>query len=629
MAFDYGSIELNITNPFRFEGFVRALGGIACTLIGIWMLFQVSPLVESDLTAAWIHAGAGFIILATGLKRCGGGLFQTFRFFVGRSVPCSLAQNHAKSEKHQNQKEKAAYTAQTLESMLMGRKNPTFQEPKGWISRLIHTLFPRLIFLPYPIRNLAQDIAGALVSTCTAIVAFGLAYFISLSGLAGNAGHLIVPIMSFSLLLYLITTWAQLARPAEIASVKGLASKGSGALAKVLALAILLPLGVGFAYHKLISNPKTAPVLEKVTSLVSDSDIFATGAFLLLLGVLATVIGGAMIFLVAERTKSVDSTTEVSEFRRNYQESIHPREIFVNLESIVLANRRYKEIPNRVYSDQDPKLEEQSEAKGSFGGEMIIETQPEYQTMNYRGSYKRVRSIATVTAQLLLIISSILFARLAIEISQQLPQITALFQSGGQVASSFDQTLFQMLEQLSMVKILGLCWLIVAAFAHTLANQTHLFWAEMLFSSMLVYLKTDGTYTESRVSTGTSIYDSTRSENTVVRSSITPWIVSSRVTTSTFATSGMHNLELPRYVMTMKKNDDELGEMVKDIESFLKDRENIAGIKNDKDLSSANEIFQVNQQTRAHLDRNKRDHALPEEAAKQVSDTKEAEWPEF
>lgn len=49
---------------------------------------------------------------------------------------------------------------------------------------------------------------------------------------------------------------------------------------------------------------------------------------------------------------------------------------------------------------------------------------------------------------------------------------------------------------------------------------------------------------------------STRSENTVVRSSITPWLLTSRTLTST--TSGMMNLEHLRLILEMKDNTEEL-----------------------------------------------------------------------
>ena len=145
-------------------------------------------------------------------------------------------------------------------------------------------------------------------------------------------------------------------------------------------------------------------------------------------------------------------------------------------------------------------------------------------------------------------------------------------------------------------------WLTVRGAANVMNKASHMFWGEMTFSSLLMFMKTEGTYTESRVSTGMAIHDSTRSENVVVRSSITPWIITSRINTSIFATSGMNNLESPRFIMGMNKNDAELGEIVTEIKAFLRGRETIASITNEADLANAGTIHQVNQQTRSHND---------------------------
>ena len=74
-----------------------------------------------------------------------------------------------------------------------------------------------------------------------------------------------------------------------------------------------------------------------------------------------------------------------------------------------------------------------------------------------------------------------------------------------------------------------------------------------------MWMKTEGTYTESKISTGMAYNDSTRSENTVVRSSITPWLLTSHILTSTYATSGMMNLEHLRLIID---NPEELNEIV-------------------------------------------------------------------
>jgi hypothetical protein len=141
-------------------------------------------------------------------------------------------------------------------------------------------------------------------------------------------------------------------------------------------------------------------------------------------------------------------------------------------------------------------------------------------------------------------------------------------------------------------------WQIVTTIGRMLENFSHIFWAELQFNSLLMYMKTEGTFAESKISTGMSMYDSTRSENFIVKSSITPWVVSSRINTSTFATSGARNVEMPRYVMSMSKNDDELTSIVDEIKSFLRARENIAGFSNTADLQHAENILKVNNASR-------------------------------
>ena len=137
----------------------------------------------------------------------------------------------------------------------------------------------------------------------------------------------------------------------------------------------------------------------------------------------------------------------------------------------------------------------------------------------------------------------------------------------------------------------------------------------MQFESLLVYFKCEGTFNESKLSTGMSIYDSTRSENTVVRSSITPWVVVSRLTTSIFAATGIRNLEYPRHIMSLNKDDRELSSIKEDVISFLNDRESIASITNERDLGNASQMHQLNQQTRSTSEPYAIENTEAEEAA--------------
>ena len=586
MAYDFGTNTLGISNPFKPEGAAKALSGLAVVVLGVIALLGVADDLKNDMVLAWVNALLGLTLLTLGLRHAGIGLFQLFKYFVGRSVPTSLAYNHNSSEKQNAERERfqTAYDAQELESMLMGRKNATFTEPEGWIARLIHTLVPRLIFSPYPIRNFVQELGGLVCATVVGLIAFGAAYFVSASGLVGNAGVIITPILSVLLLVYLIAQWRSTSHSLAAPNMRKLQAKTAASLAKLLVFAIVVPIAIGFVYSQLNSR-----LAEQVQQVLTDVVAFDAWWNLLLLIVMVFAVIGLSWVMVKERLALANPSTEVSEFRENLQESVHPNEIFINIENIVLANRRYKEIPNRMYQEFDPKLQEQSQGKGSFKGKLLIETQPEFSQLNYSAKFNAFRLLATISAQILVFAGALLLF-FTVQEGYQLYQFIAqqLFNLEGMSQVRVDAILHDFGLQLSGFLVLLFSWLTVAAGATILARGTNLFWAEMQFSSLLMWMKTEGTFTESKVSTGMSIHDSTRSENVVVRSSITPWIITSRVMTSTFATTGTKNLEMPRYVMQMDKNNQEL--------------QGIASITNEQDLSSAENIYRVNEASRAKSD---------------------------
>ena len=85
------------------------------------------------------------------------------------------------------------------------------------------------------------------------------------------------------------------------------------------------------------------------------------------------VVIGLVFPLLKKRMDLVTPQTEVSEFRANMQESVHPNEIFINIENIVLANRRSK-VLDRIYADLF--LSKSRLKEGGSKRELLIETQP-------------------------------------------------------------------------------------------------------------------------------------------------------------------------------------------------------------------------------------------------------------
>jgi hypothetical protein len=591
MAYDFGSQTLGIKNPFKKEGLFKAVAGVLVALLGIFTLIQVASELKADKVVGWAYVIIGFYLLISGVRHTSVGFIQLFRYFVGRSVPTSLAENKSPSEQESAKYERNAlqYDAKTLYSMMMGRKNTTFTEPVGFLGRFVHSIFPKLTFLPHPLRMMAQEIAGMVINYLTGIVSFLIVFFIVTAGLAGETAALFaMPIVGTLLLLYLVISWSSAARAIQRTSQTVLKSSGGASFGVIIAASIMIPIVAGVYLDEwLIVSDNTQQIFTEA------SGIFNAWANLGLLTIATLVVLAAVLPLLFARMANASPQTEVSEYRENMQESVHPNEVFINIENIVLANRRYKEMPNRVYREFDPKLIEQSDGKGSFNGQLLIETQPALAEEENNSKQDNKKTILSTIGQIAFVISAIAFYYLG----QNIISAIGAFDSWKLATTNSNLTFF--LQALSSALFTLFAWLTFKSAAKILDAASHLFWGEMHFTSLLMHLNTEGTYTESKLSTGMSIHDSTRSENTVVRSSITPWIITTRIKTSIFATSGMKNLEQPRYIMSMAKNDQELDSIVDEIKSFLKEREAIAAITNERDLSNASQIHQINQQSRA------------------------------
>lgn len=595
MAFDYGSIDLGLKNPFKLEGKITALRGTIQTLTALYLLYSASLLVKQDSVSGWILMIFGIVILVFGIRALAQGIYATLRYFVGRNHPTSLAYNHASSEASNADLEKdyLAYNKQELEEMLVGRKNSTFVEPEGFLARLFHSFFPKVLFLPYPIRNLAQRVFTAWVNSIVAILAYGVVAFLSLAGFVGAGGEIVFPVYTLLLMVYVLSIWRKAGKDISRQAQRKIEMLRVGGLFKVLAIAFALPLGAGIGLswvmeQGMFTQTKILDIVALLPELNSAYYLIGTFAFALVSSVLIGV-------MLKARLAAIDPKVEVSELRENWQESVHPEEIFINLDNLVMANRRYKEVPNRVYRELGARPKEQFAGKGEFQGAMLQEVQPKFRPLELGKSFTTARAIALFGGNLLYLVAMIFTVMMAYAVID----IVGFARQVGWQQAFEPQNLSVMSGFILAATNIVLMAFLIRGFARLYLTASHLFFAEMQFESLLVYFKCEGTFTESKISTGTGIHDSTRSENTLVRSSITPWVIVSRLVTTTFAASGIRNLEYPRYVMEMHKAEQELADIKQDVMSFLKDRESIAAITSERDLGNASQVFQLNQQTRA------------------------------
>ena len=594
MAFDYGSMGLGIPNPFKKEGLVRLTKGLVQTLIGAYAIYEGVSEVKTSMVYAWSMVAAGAVILGVGLGAIGRGLMAMLRFFVGRNMPTSLAHNHAPSERETAEEEAniVGYKRSTLYEMLMGRKNQTFSEPVGLVARLIHSIFPRLLYLPAPIRNMSQRIVQSWLSTATWALSFLIVTFVCVTGLAGDAGEAIQQFYTFVLLLALMVVWSGQADPISRSDSQKVESSGSGSIVGVVIMSLVFPVALGYGINLVTGHidPKDLAVVAENWSSV---DSISSTALTLLVLTLATMSCALLLYLVYARTTATDPKTEVSELKENWQESVHPREIFINLENVVMADRRYKEVPNRIYEVLDPTLDQESADKGSFKGALMQETQPVYKPLDLGSRFTNIRMITAICGAVLAIIATILIfnsASTAATLAQYFTDLQGSI-SGAELSSNVLTPTVYIIQMLAIASIIG-------NFGKMLTNGAHAFFAELNFESLLVDFKAEGTFTESKLSTGMSIHDSTRSENTLVRSSITPWVMASRLVTCTFAGVGQKNLEYTRTILEMHKAPNELANIKNDLMTFLKDREAVATIRNEKELSSIAGIHELNEQAR-------------------------------
>lgn len=550
MSFEYGSASLGITNPFKIEGKILVISGSLISLVGLYLLFNVSSALKVSATLGWKDALIGVMILVWGLGTAGYGILKMSRFYVGRNAPASLAQNLNPSEKVQ---ERNYYNSTMLESMLVGRKNITFEEPSNLIQRILYNIMPNLLFTPPPVYKLLVELTNFLAKMFSAFFIFSIIYFVANVGLLGDSGMKLNSIISFALLSTLLYFSFELSK----------ASYNARIISKIKTWGVITILVV---FGLIMMNS----VGEKGLELVP---IYFNAWPAMIVFLFSSLIVFWLTWLITRERQYGQTKTEVSEYRENLQESIHPKEVMIHLENIILANRRYKEIPNRIYQKPSGQLQSENDVKGHFNTQAMIETQPEFIETEHSESFAKIRFLITVVSQVFIVVSAIIIAWL----------------SHVMVIESVTD---------SLTKILTLLFsaLVLYSSGSVLERVGHMFWSELRFNSLLLWMKMDGTFTESKLSTGMAVYDSTRSENTLVRSSITNWLVCSRITTATFAESGTDNVEGIRFIYELEKDDKEVEAVVNELKTFLSSRENIAGMTK-KDVENSSNFNNMNQST--------------------------------
>ncbi|WP_206105423.1 hypothetical protein [Paenibacillus thalictri] len=553
MSFQFGSNTPDIENPFKREGMLYLISGtfISVTSV-ISVLLMKKQIIDHAALSSWVHLILSLLFLSLGVSHIVRGLMKVFRFYIGRDVPVSLCKNQTKSEKHSLERN-VVYKASELDQMMAGRKNITFLEPITLLDRMLYSVFPKLLFLPYSMRNFLHIVTE---NTGLALLWLGV-YILSLvSGFLGLTSITQTALgqwLGVVLLLVCLGIWLFNAPTFQKINNHQLIFGKRRNVYLVSIFSLVLPTIGEMLIRRDVTIPE-APIQPTLPLII---------LFLLQIAVLVCA-----ILISKRRAEMYDPLTEVSEFREHWQENVHPQDFFRSLD-MEMANLRYMEYPNRVYRELAPKLNmEGSMDKGSFRGDTIQETQPVYEPIPYPKLLQNMRLWISVGGHIAVVCASLLL----------------FFYSANAAEYSLGIFFKEVFYPLNL-------WL----FGTSAIILAHLYWSEMHFTSYLIQFQGEGTYTESKFSVGMAITDSTRSENTIVRSSFSPWLYATKLVSSTLVGSGAGNMSSPRYILSMHKADDLLAHLVQQIRSFVDERQVIAVSTSGKDNEAIQRIYSVNE----------------------------------
>ena len=550
MAYSYGKETLNIKNPFKKEGILDLGLGVIITLFGILILFGIKNSIDSGLKIkGWIQLITAVCFLFYGIKYIFKGSFRIFRFLVGRDVPSYLIKT--KTEPFR------PYLVKGLKQLLIGRTNFTFIEKSGFVPRLLISVFNKSLFLPLPLKNLAEGLVAMVLHFLLNGILFLLVVFsISVGLLHFNQQSVVLEWYALLLIHMQLLYWFSYYPKKSRLSLK------KPSLPSVTSLII----GILFAVF--------SPLLIEI--LVSNQAIPSVGlAPYILLGFIFfsyIIIIGLAFVLSKNRLQFLRPETEVSEIVKDVQAPFHPSDLFRQFEKQMLQ-KRFKEHPNRIYEKLTPTLQmEGSKNKGSFKGSIVMETQPVSIPLEYNSSSIKLKFIAAIIGRVFILIASVLF-----------------FINVSNIGLSF-----------SLDHIINSLYypLLIFLLGTTLKEIAHLFYAEILFESHLVHIKTEGSFSESKVSTGMGVHDSNRSENTITNTQSTLFIYVSKIISTTFANSSTQNLEDNRYILELYKDDTFINEVDHGILNDFSNKDVLVSLHSKNDLDNSLKYHNLNNLTR-------------------------------
>ncbi|MEM8800427.1 MAG: hypothetical protein AAGF15_10155 [Pseudomonadota bacterium] len=533
MAFEYGSQQLDVRNPFRLEGLLLLVRGVITLAIGGLMIFSIRENMGSGAAPeAYFVLAAGLVFIGLSLKLIVNGLMRLFRFFVGRNVPADLTAHFG-------------MTPETLTDMMRSRTNRYFVEPKGLVAWGVHSAFPQLLRMPWPYRNLTVKYVSAVFLTGVIIALYFLAQFSATSGLIALSAPEIMRWIGLGTAIWLAAIWVRAIPKAKQFAPKEVASTKQSGLVLAIAFAILAPYGFGFL---------DAQVVE-ITGEPFPKLPFDPTRWIVAIAFGAVIIGGLSIFMLILRGQDGAGLTEVSEDLREFEGQGNPKDLFSEFDRF-MEERRFLDIPNRRYGYMAPDIQQEGErGHGRFTTQQLWEVQPAPVAAKTPELLKLATLVTGLVSHTILILATILVYRAVTKVS---------------FADPLSATAFVLPIIFWVFGLLG-AWL------------ARYYWAELQFESTIIYFGIKGNYQVADRGSIQGYQGGLQERITVYQFTAHPRMYIARLRSSTFAASGANNLEQPRYVLDMRKQDQLMAELGERIRTYLGEKRTIHGISSTKD----------------------------------------------
>ena len=163
------------------------------------------------------------------------------------------------------------------------------------------------------------------------LVTYAIVYFLVSNGFAGEVAKIVVmPILSLVLLIYFVANWTSTAKGIHNEGNSQLAKAGGLSIGVIIGLALVVPLGAGVFLDGVVGSN-----INELKTWSEEHAFFSAWLNFVYLFISIGVVIGLVFPLLKKRMDLVTPQTEVSEFRANMQESVHPNEIFINIEVLI------------------------------------------------------------------------------------------------------------------------------------------------------------------------------------------------------------------------------------------------------------------------------------------------------